>query len=121
MGKQIIERGVMVPMRDGIKLAADIYRPDDGDRHPVLIETIMISRNQAGMVSGNLFNPLMMVDQGYIVVVFDARGREDSEGRWQPWVNDVNDGYDEVEWAAAQPWSNGSVGVYGKCHAEYPA
>lgn len=120
MAKQIIERGVMVPMRDGVKLAADIYRPDDSEKHPVLIETIMMSRNNANMIGGMLFNPLMMVDDGYVCIVFEARGREKSEGKWTPWLDDINDGYDKVEWAAVQSWSDGNVGVYGNCHAEYP-
>ncbi len=51
MSKQVIERGVKVPMRDGVNLAADIYRPDDNEKHPVLIETIMMSRNNARSVS----------------------------------------------------------------------
>src|SRR3990170_77679 len=110
MSKQIIDRGVMVPMRDGVKLAADIYRPDDGGEHPVLITTVMGSRTNATLVGGYLFSPLMMLDKGYAVVVFEARCRCDSEGVRRPFIDDQRDGYDRVEWAAAQPWSNGSVG-----------
>lgn len=116
-----IERGVMVPMRDGVKLAADIYRPDGNEKHPVLIATFMASRNNANLIGGMLFNPLLMVENGYVCIIFEARGREKSEGKWTPWVDDINDGYDRVEWAAVQPWSDGNVGVYGNCHAEYPA
>ena len=54
MSKQVIERGVKVPMRDGVMLAADIYRPADNEKHPVLIETIMMSRNNANMIGGML-------------------------------------------------------------------
>ena len=51
--------------------------------------------------------------RGFAVVVQDCRGREDSEGEWIPFVHEDEDGYDTIEWAAAQPWSNGKVGMYG--------
>lgn len=121
MARQIIDRGVQISMRDGVKLTADVYRPDDNEKHPALIMTIMASRNNSTLVGGNLFGPLPMVDQGYAIVVVEARGRSDSEGMWKPWIEDGKDGYDRVEWAAAQPWCDGAVGVYGNCHLMYPA
>lgn len=116
----IVERKFMVPMRDGIGLATDIYRPADDEKHPVLIFPNPYSRNNAVVVGGYLTNPMLLVDQGYVVVVPESRGRGGSEGIWRPWITDGQDGYDAVEWAAAQPWSNGAVGAYGNCGHVYP-
>jgi len=121
MGTQtIIDRAYMVPMRDGVHLATDIYRPVDDQKYPVLILPTPYSRNNPTAIGGYLTNPMVLVDQGYVVVVPESRGRGKSEGTWRPWADDGQDGYDTVEWAAAQPWSNGSVGVYGNCGHAYP-
>ena len=120
-GKVIVERAVMVPMRDGVKLATDIYRPEDGGKHPVLVHGLPYSRSNATAVAGYLFNPFVAVERGYVVVVQESRGRCESEGTWRPFADDGRDGYDTVEWAAAQPWSNGSVGIFGNCADGVPA
>lgn len=120
-GKVIVERGVMVPMRDGVRLAADIYRLDDADRRPVLVHGTPYSRNNATAVGGYLFNPLVAAEQGYVVMVYESRGRCSSEGSWRPFADDGRDGYDTVEWAAGQPWSTGSVGIFGNCADGIPA
>lgn len=109
----LIERNVMVAMRDGVKLATDIFRPDDGSAHPVLILRTPYDKSNARSSMAAVFNPVVGAERGYVVVLQDVRGRFLSEGRWVPFVNDRADGYDTVEWAAAQPWSNGSVGIYG--------
>src|SRR5262245_44658643 len=109
----IVERDVLVAMRDGVHLAADIYRPAEAGRYPVLVHRTPYGKSTAINVASRIFNPLDAVLRGYTVLIQDVRGRFKSEGQWQPFTNEVEDGYDTVEWAAAQPWSNGRVGIYG--------
>ncbi len=114
--RMLVESDVMVPMRDGVRLASDIYRPDDDDRHAVLVHRTPYSKANAWFVGGLMFGPLDAVQQGYVVIVQDTRGRFGSEGEWEPFVNEAADGFDTVEWAAQQPWSTGSVGIYGSSY-----
>jgi uncharacterized protein len=111
-----VERDVSVPMRDGVHLASDIYRPDDDLPHPVLVQRTPYSKSNAWFVGGLIFNPLDAVQQGYVVIIQDTRGRLNSEGVWEPFVNEGADGYDTIEWAATQPWSSGNVGIYGSSY-----
>jgi putative CocE/NonD family hydrolase len=102
-----VERGVRAAMRDGVKLAADIYRPDADARFPVLLQRTPYDRKGAAAQAHDL------AAQGYLVVMQDVRGRFDSEGEFYPFVHEAEDGYDSVEWAAALPNSNGRVGMFG--------
>jgi hypothetical protein len=111
----IVERDVMVPMRDGVRLATDVYRPDDGTKHPVLMNGHPYDNDHFLCTHELLFSPLVAAQQGYAVVVQEARGRAGSEGTWLPYGDEGRDAYDTVEWAAAQPWSDGNVGLYGAC------
>jgi putative CocE/NonD family hydrolase len=111
-----IERDLRVAVRDGVGLATDVYRPADGERHPVLVQRTPYGKGDAWVVGGLMFNPLAAVERGYVVVVQDCRGRFASEGEWVPFVVEGPDGYDTVEWAARQAWSNGRVGVYGSSY-----
>ena len=99
----------MVTMRDGIKLATDVYLPTDykpGEKLPtVLIRTCY---NKFAVEQY-----LCFVHYGYAVVSQDTRGRELSEGEWQPVINEKEDGDDTLNWIAEQPWSDGSVGMIG--------
>ena len=108
-----IERNVPVPMRDGIILRANIYRPDRGGPYPVLV-----TRSPYGAKES--FDNF--VRAGYIVVSQDARGRYGSEGKyeslWKFKTHDAEDGYDTVEWAARLRGSTGKVGTFG---TSYPA
>jgi putative CocE/NonD family hydrolase len=108
----IVERGVSTKMRDGVTLASDVYRRDDSERHPVLLVRTPYDRTYPS----NAFSaadPLFMAERGYAVVVQDVRGRFGSEGVFETYVNEAADGYDTVQWAAGQPWSDGTVGMYG--------
>ncbi len=111
----IIERDVMVTMRDGVQLATDIYRPDDGNQYPVLLNQHPYDNDSFLVVHELLFSPLIAAQKGYVVVSQETRGRAGSEGEWRPYGSEGKDVYDAVEWAAAQPWSNGKVGLYGAC------
>jgi putative CocE/NonD family hydrolase len=117
----IIERDVMVSMRDGVRLATDVYRPDDGARHPVLMNGHPYDNDHFLCTHELLFSPLVAAQRGYAVAVQEARGRAGSEGTWRPYGDEGRDVYDTVEWAAAQPWSDGNVGLYGACALGYGA
>lgn len=104
-----IMRYQVVPMRDGVKLYADVYRPRPEGRYPVLVV-----RTPYGVQRDAVHETMIKFAQrGYAVVVQDVRGRYESEGAWDPFRYEAKDGYDTVQWAANQPWSNGKVGMQG--------
>jgi uncharacterized protein len=105
----VAEHDVMVPMRDGIRLRSDIFRPATGGPFPVLVQRYPYSTRDGYMA---MFGQ-QIAQQGYAVIVQSCRGRFGSEGDFYPFGPDVDDSYDTVEWAAAQSWSNGKVGMYG--------
>jgi uncharacterized protein len=105
----VVENDVMVPMRDGVRLRADVFRPASSGPHPVLVQRYPYSTRDGFMA---MFGQ-QIASQGYAVVVQSCRGRFGSEGEFSPFHPDVDDSYDTVEWAATQPWSNGEVGMYG--------
>ncbi|MBD2577014.1 CocE/NonD family hydrolase [Oscillatoria sp. FACHB-1406] len=97
--------------RDGVRLDADIYRPDSNERFPVLLMRQPYGRAIASTVV--YAHPQWYASQGYIVVVQDVRGRGTSEGEFELFAREVEDGFDSVEWAAQLPGSTGEVGMYG--------
>ena len=99
-------------MRDGVELVADIYRPATAGEYPVLLQRTPYDRS-SNTNALLMLNPLRAVSAGFAVVIQDSRGRFDSGGEFEPFVSDVDDGYDSVEWCAHQPWSNQHVGMYG--------
>ena len=103
-----------VPMRDGVVLRADVLRPAASGRFPTLILRTPYDRSR-GEESELVRQALR---RGYALVLQDVRGRYASGGEYVPYRNEGPDGYDTIEWAAAQPWSNGEVGTFG---LSYPA
>lgn len=103
----IEERGVEVPMRDGVKLSTDIYRPKTDDKVPVILVRTPYKKEMSEL-DGKFY-----ARRGYAVAVQDCRGRFSSPGEWEPFVNEKTDGYDTIEWLAAAPWSTGKVGMLG--------
>jgi putative CocE/NonD family hydrolase len=101
------ERNVPVKMRDGVTLRADIYRPNVDGKFPVLLQRTPYNKDD-GFGFG-----IKAAARGYVVIFQDVRGRYASEGEWYTFKNEPNDGYDTVEWAAALPYSNGKVGMFG--------
>jgi uncharacterized protein len=115
MGGLRIDFGVRVPMRDGVALVADVYRPAAAGRHPVVLTRTPYNRNSDAVVrAGRRF-----AADGFVYVAQDVRGRGDSDGEWVPYRNEGRDGYDTIEWAAAQPWSSGRVGTIGQSYTAY--
>jgi putative CocE/NonD family hydrolase len=109
-----LERSVMVPMRDGVRLATDVYLPvGAGDRLPVVLIRTPYDKRAYRKTSPDSSEAVFFAAQGFAVVVQDTRGRYESEGDFTISFPDVNDGYDAVDWASKQPWSNGKVGGYG--------
>lgn len=106
----VILQDVDVPMRDGVVLRADVYRPAGPGSFPVLIYRTPYGKAEAAEYYDT---HLRAVARGYAVVLQDVRGRYASEGEFKPYRNEGADGYDTIEWAAAQSWSNGIVGTYG--------
>ncbi len=103
----VVEAGVRARMRDGVSLVADVYRPAGPGRYPVLLSRTPYNRRVEGAVASRL------AAAGYVVAVQDVRGRFGSEGVFEPFLNEVADGFDSVEWAAGLPGSTGAVGMFG--------
>lgn len=101
-----VARGVAMQTRDGVKLRADVYHPNRAGKFPVLLTRTPYDKNT------QTYMGQMGAERGYIVVVQDVRGRYTSDGDWYPFKNEINDGYDTVEWAAALPQSDGRVAMY---------
>lgn len=106
---------VPVPMRDGTILYADVHRPAVGGPFPVLLMRTPYDKSNLASINGTM-DILRAVRAGYAVVIQDCRGRYASEGEFYAFVNEAADGYDTVEWCAAQPWSTGKVGMYGRSY-----
>lgn len=104
-----IQRYLAAPMRDGVKLYGDLYRPSREGRFPVLVVRTPYGVQRDGVHA----QMIQFAQHGYAVYVQDVRGRYESEGKWEPFRNEAADGYDTVEWAAKQPWSNGKVAMQG--------
>ncbi|MGB9405595.1 MAG: CocE/NonD family hydrolase [Candidatus Acidiferrales bacterium] len=100
-----------VKMRDGVELSADVYRPDAPGQFPVILDRTPYVKASGG--TRRVDRMRKYVEQGYVFVVMDVRGRGDSDGHFIPYRADGEDGYDAIEWCAAQPWSSGKVGTYG--------
>jgi uncharacterized protein len=97
--------------RDGVVLRADVWRPSGRGPFPVLLVRTPYDKRQASTV--NYAHPAWYAGRGYIVALQDVRGRWASEGEFQPFLHERDDGHDAVEWAAGLPGSNGRVGMYG--------
>jgi uncharacterized protein len=105
------ETNVAATMRDGTVLYADVYRPVESGSYPVLLMRLPYDKSAAQ--SGVYGPPSGYAGRCYIVVIQDLRGLYTSEGTFYPFRDELDDGYDTVEWAAGLPQSNGKVGMYG--------
>ncbi len=128
-----VERDVMVTMRDGIRLATDIYRPARGGRpvvgrFPVILERTPYDKTAVSRSERTARDPQprrrdeiaqYFVRHGYVVAYQDCRGRYGSEGAFTKYLDDGPDGYDTVAWLAKQSWSSGRIGTMGLSYAAH--
>ena len=107
-----IEKHLQVPMRDGVMLATDVYRPAGAGPFPVVMMRLPYNKEQPVLLflAGDI---LRVAQAGYAVVVQDCRGTWASEGEFSPYFQEAEDGADAIAWAAAQVWSTGEVGMMG--------
>lgn len=104
-------RNQMLPMRDGVRLATDIYLPRrSGPPYPVVFVQTPYNKHN---IHGGLQAVRYFVKSGYAVAVQDLRGRYRSEGQFEIYRHAVDDGWDSLTWLAEQPWSNGNIGTFG--------
>ena len=108
---KIIQETASMLTRDGIRLDADIYRPDTKEELPILLMRQPYGKAIASTVV--YAHPRWYASQGYIVVIQDVRGRGTSEGNFELFTNEVNDGIDTINWVSQLPGTTGEVGMYG--------
>jgi len=101
-------RDVMIPMRDGAKLAANIFKPKGDGKFPVILMRTPYGKGDESWGEAKRYLPA-----GYAMVIQDCRGRGKSEGAWDPFRYDVQDGFDTQEWVGKQEWCNGEIGTAG--------
>jgi len=106
----VITKNVQVPMRDGVVLRADVWLPRPEGRFPTLVYRTPYGKENAPK-EWSTFEKLPL--RGYAVVIQDVRGRYASDGEFAPYQNEGKDGYDTIEWAAQQQWSDGNIGTFG--------
>ncbi len=102
-----IERNIGVPMRDGLALLTDLYQPKAEGKFPLILIRTPYKKDMLETRAA------FYARRGYLVAVQNCRGRFGSPGVWEPFVHEPTDGYDAIEWLAAQPYSNGKVGMIG--------
>jgi len=110
-----VTKDVMILMRDGVKLAADIYRPTQNgqlieNKFPVILLRTPYNKESSAQIASSF------VPHGYVVVLEDVRGRYKSEGHWRPHIDDPNDGFDTTKWVGSQPWCDGGIGTLGSSY-----
>lgn len=106
--------GARVPMRDGTKLNATIFKPKS------MRESLPVIFTFTPYIADSYQDrALYFAKNGYVFALVDVRGRGNSEGRFEPFANEGHDGYDTVEWLARQPWSNGKVAMWGGSYAGF--
>jgi uncharacterized protein len=109
-----LQWGVRIPMRDGVELAATLYRPA-GQKEPLPVVFTLTP------YIGDTYHPraLYFARNGYVFALVDVRGRGSSGGTFDPFAQEARDGHDVVEWLARQPWCNGKVTMWGGSYAGY--
>jgi putative CocE/NonD family hydrolase len=128
IGEVVIDRDVMVPARDGVGLATDVYRPALSGAFPVLLErtpynkaapsrserTAAVAETRSRAEVAGYF-----INHGYAVVYQDCRGRYKSAGQFTKYLNEAEDGYDTLGWLLRQSWCNGRIGTFGLSYAAH--
>lgn len=115
-GQERVERAVPITMRDGAVLRADVYRPATDDPVPAILSRTPYNR-RFGLTPAAAVDPERATEAGFAMVCQDVRGQHDSDGDFRPFLTEGTDGYDTVEWIAAQPWCSGAVTMSGRSYA----
>ena len=110
-----IQIDVKVPMRDGVLLSTDVYRPKGAGPFPTLLLRTPYDNQADRFIQWTQ----RFVERGYAVVMQDCRGRFDSDGDWEPYATEGADGYDTQEWVGAQPWCDGNIGTFGSSYVGF--
>ncbi|NOX56107.1 MAG: CocE/NonD family hydrolase [Planctomycetes bacterium] len=103
-----VQAEVKIPMRDGIRLSANVFRPKAAGKFPTILVRTPYGKGGTRGGPGHFF-----ARRGYVFVSQDCRGRGTSEGEWEPFANEAKDGLDTHRWILQQPWSNGKIGTMG--------
>ncbi len=107
------EPNIPVTMRDGTVTYADVFRPDASGKFPAILQRTPYDKGAAMSITNSPVDAIRAAMEGYAVVIQDVRGRYTSEGEFYTFVNEIDDGYDSVEWTASQPWCSGKVAMNG--------
>ena len=127
-GGIVVERDLMVPARDGVMLATDIYRPDGSGPFPVLLERTPYDKSAPSRSERTAADPTprsrdevaaYFVAHGYAVAYQDCRGRYRSGGRFTKYLSEAEDGCDTLAWLMRQPWCDGRIGTFGLSYAAH--
>jgi putative CocE/NonD family hydrolase len=112
--RHVVEKDVPIPMRDGVRLYADIYKPPATGKFPVVLIRLPYGKGEyyTYMPAYGRFWP----KKGYVCLIQDVRGKWASEGDFQALANEIEDGYDTLEWIARQPWCDGNIGMMGESY-----
>jgi putative CocE/NonD family hydrolase len=111
-----VDYDVPVPVRDGVALSTDLHRPEGDGPWPCLLQRVPYDKGVPGVLNGAL-DVAKAVRRGYVVATQDCRGRFASEGEFTPFLQEADDGEDTIAWLRAQPWSDGSVGMFGRSYS----
>lgn len=116
-----VRRGLQIPMPDGINLVADHYAPKGDRLFPTILIRTPYGRGQTVGVPGLVSNFVAQrfAERGYNVIVQDVRGRFDSQGEFEPYVNEASDGRATLDWIENQTWFNGLLGMWGQSYVGY--
>jgi uncharacterized protein len=109
------EANVRIPLRDGVTLSTDIYRPDTVGKFAAILVRTPYNRATAASVPQSYW----FAERGYVVLQQDVRGRWDSDGKFYAFKNEANDGFDVDEWVGKQPWFSGKLGTMGGSYVGY--
>ncbi len=114
-----IEKNVHSAMRDGTILRANVFRPRGKGKFPAIMVRVPYGKD-----GSYIYMPAVgkhFAHRGYAVITQDVRGKWASDGKFEPMMNEINDGYDTIEWIIRQPWSDGTVGTFGESYYSFTA
>lgn len=115
-----VEHDVIIPMRDGVRLAADIYLPTDDDGQPIRSLPILLQRTPYDKTTAKFVEAAeFFASHGYIAVLQDARGRYQSDGEFSKYIGEGQDGFDTIEHLALLPYTNGKIGMWGTSYGAH--